>query len=218
MRSRVQTHTTTDRLRSVLVWRSPTPFLACSSAPFGGGMGLRSWIANVEVPKMYDRVDLADHAAEVKAELDLAGDGIVLLTAASVDAHTVAEDGGVVATATVGLSLPVWAAAPDADTGTWQPGTVNDVHGRRRAPGTINIVVWVPARLSLSALVGAVATATEAKVQALVERGVPGSGTATDAVCIACVADGPVEPFAGVRSTWGARIARAVHEAVGAGC
>ena len=168
-------------------------------------MGLRSWIANVEVPKAYDRVDLADHAAEVKAELDVAGDGVVMLTAASIDAHTVADDGGVVATATVGLSMPVWAAAPDDDTGSWQPGTVN-------------IVVWVPARLSLSALVGAATTATEAKVQALVERGVRGSGTASDAVCVACMADGPVEPFAGVRSTWGARLARAVHEAVGSGC
>lgn len=205
MRSRVQTHTTTDRLRSVLVWRSPTPFLACSSAPFGGGMGLRSWIANVEVPKAYDRVDLAEHAAEVKAELELSGDGIVMLTAASVDAHTVADDHGVVATATVGLSMPVWAAAPDDDTGSWQPGT-------------INLMVWVPARLSLSALVGAVTTVTEAKVQALVERGVPGSGTASDAVCVACPADGPVETFAGVRSTWGARIARAVREAVGSAC
>jgi adenosylcobinamide amidohydrolase len=205
MRSRLQTHTTTDRLRPVLVWRSPKPFIACSSAAFGGGMGLRSWIANVEVPSSYDRQDIADHAGEVKEDLALAGDGVVLLTSASVDAHAIAEDDGVVATATVGLTHPTWAAAPDGDAGEWQPGTVN-------------IVVWVPARLALSGLVGAVATATEAKVQALLEHGVPGSGTPSDAVCVACLAEGPVEPFAGVRSTWGARIARAVHAAVGAGC
>jgi adenosylcobinamide amidohydrolase len=167
-------------------------------------MGLRSWVANVEVPKSYDRVDLAEHAAELTAELDLAGDGVVMFTAASVDQHTVADDEGVVVTATVGLTLPVWAAAPDGDAGS--------------GPGTVNVVAWVPARLSLSALVGAVGTATEAKVQALAEAGVPGSGTASDAVCIACPAEGPVEPFAGVRSTWGARLARAVHEAVGPRC
>lgn len=87
MRGVLQTHTTTDRVRPVLVWRSPTPFICASSAAFGGGMGLRSWIANVEVPKGYARCDLAEHAGEVKAELDLVGDGVVLFTAASVDAQ-----------------------------------------------------------------------------------------------------------------------------------
>lgn len=205
MRGRLQTHSTTDRVRPVLVWRAPKPFLCISSAPFGGGLALRSWIANAEVPEDYGRVDLADHAAELKTELDVAGDGVMLLTAASVARHTVADDEGVQATATVGLTIPTWAAAPDGDAGEWQPGT-------------INVVVWVPIRLALSALVGAVVTATEAKVQALRDADVPGTGTASDAVCIACAPDGAVEPFAGVRSTWGVRIARAVHEAVRAGC
>jgi adenosylcobinamide hydrolase len=205
MRARLQTHATTDRVRPVLVWRAARPFLCISSAPFGGGMARRSWIANAEVPKGYDRVDLADHAAELKAELGLSGDGVVLLTAASVDKHTVADDEGVAATATVGLTIPTWAAAPDGDAGEWQPGT-------------INVVAWVPARMSLSAMVGLVATATEAKTQVLVEAKVPGSGTASDAVAIGCPAEGPVETFGGVRSTWGARLARAVHEAVRSGC
>lgn len=205
MRTRLQTHATTDRVRPALVWRAPKPFLCISSAPFGGGLALRSWIVNAEVPKDYDRVDMGEHAGELKAELDLSGDGVMLLTAASVEKHTAAEDDGVLASATVGLTIPTWAAAPDGDAGEWQPGT-------------INVVAWVPARLSLAALVGAVATATEAKTQALVEAGVTGSGTASDAVCIACSADGPVETFGGVRSTWGARLARAVHGAVRAGC
>jgi adenosylcobinamide hydrolase len=205
LRGRLQTHSTCDRTRPVLVWRAPKPVLCIASAPFGGGLALRSWIANAEVPKDYDRTDLGEHAGELKAELELVGDGVVLLTAASVDKHTTAESDGVLATATVGLTIPTWAAAPDGDAGAWQPGT-------------INVVGWVPARMSLAAMVGLVATATEAKVQALVEAGVPGSGTASDAVCIACAADGPVEPFGGVRSTWGARLARAVREAVRAGC
>jgi adenosylcobinamide amidohydrolase len=208
MRARLQTHATTDRVRPVLVWRAPTPVLTASSAPFGGGMGLRAWIANAEVPKAYDRVDLAEHAGEVKAELGLQGDGVLLLTAAAVERHTTADDGGVSVTATIGLTTPTWAAAPDGDAGAWQPGR----------PGTINVVAWIPARLSLSALVGAVGTVTEAKVQALLDAGVPGSGTASDAVCVACPPDGPVEPFAGVRSTWGARLARAAYQAVRAGC
>jgi adenosylcobinamide amidohydrolase len=204
------------------VWRAARPFLCASSAPFGGGMALRSWIVNAEVPKSYDRVDLAEHALELQAELQLRGDGVMLLTAASVDKHRDVEDGGALVSATVGLTLPTWAAAPDDDAGEWQPaapGTINDVHGREgRAPGTINTVVWVPVRLALAAMIGAVATATEAKTQALVEAGVAGSGTASDAIAVACPADGPVEAFGGVRSTWGARIARATRDAVFAGC
>jgi adenosylcobinamide amidohydrolase len=203
MRARLQTHTTTDRVRPVLVWRSPRPVLTISSAAFGGGMGLRSWIVNAEVPSEYDRVDLADHAGELKAELELGGDGIMLLTSASVEKNTVASDGELVATATVGLTVPTWAASDD------QP--------LEPLPGTVNVVAWVPARLSLSAMVGAVGTVTEAKVQALLDAGVPGSGTPSDAVCIACPTDGPVVPFAGVRSEWGSRLARVVHAAVGAG-
>ncbi|HYD10914.1 MAG TPA: adenosylcobinamide amidohydrolase, partial [Acidimicrobiales bacterium] len=143
-------------------------------------MALRSWIANVEVPKDYSRVDLGAHADELKAELQLTGDGVVLFTAAAVDEHTVAADGDVSVTATVGLSLPTWAAAPDdlEDTG----------------PGTINVVAWLPVRLSLAALVGAVVTVTEAKTQALLEHGIEATGTASDAVAIACPPDGPVEP------------------------
>lgn len=205
MRARLQIHTTTDRARPVLVWRAPRPMIVASSAPFGGGMGLRSWIVNAEVPKDYDRTDLAEHAGELKQELELLGDGVMMLTAASVERHTTAEDGDALATATVGLTIPTWAAAPDGDAGGWQPGT-------------INVLVWVPVRLSLGALVGAVATATEAKVQALLDAKVPGSGTASDAVTIACLSEGPVEQFGGVRSTWGARVARAVHNAVRSGC
>lgn len=205
MRPRLQTHTTTDRLRPVLVWRPPRPVLTVSSAAFGGGMGLRSWIVNAEVPKAYDRTDLAAHAGELAAELELVGDGVMMLTAASVEKNTMADDGDLAATATVGLTLPTWAASDDDGPGD-------------EGPGTVNVVAWVPVRLSLSAMVGAVATATEAKVQALLGAGVPGTGTASDAVCIACPADGPVEAFAGVRSSWGSRLARVVHAAVRSGC
>ncbi|MEN3274076.1 MAG: hypothetical protein V7636_2837, partial [Actinomycetota bacterium] len=163
-----------------------------------------SWVLNAEVPKDYDRLDLAEHASELSEELDLTGDGVVMLTAASVDRHASADDSGVIATATVGLTMPTWAAAPDGDEGGWQPGT-------------INVFAWLPVRLSLAAMVGAVGTVTEAKVQALIESGVRGSGTASDAVCVACPAGGTVEPFAGVRSEWGARLARAVHAAVQTG-
>jgi adenosylcobinamide amidohydrolase len=126
-----------------------------------------------------------------------------------------AEDEGAHAAATVGLRVPTWAAAthgtcdPElAPIGEWQPGT-------------INIVVSVPVPLSDAAFVNAVITATEAKSQAVIEAGFPGTGTASDAICVAAPATGATaaapQDFAGPRSLWGARIARAVHEAVLAG-
>ena len=68
-----------------------------------------------------------------------------------------------------------------------------------------------------AACVNAVMTATEAKTQAVLEAGFRATGTATDAICVAAPAAGEPEDFAGPRSLWGARIARAVHAAVHAG-
>jgi len=83
--------------------------------------------------------------------------------------------------------------------------------------GTINLVVVIPERLADGALVNAVATATEAKAQALWDLGLRATGTATDAVCILCPDEGRAHAFGGPRSVWGARLARAVHGAVLAG-
>ncbi|WP_405139423.1 adenosylcobinamide amidohydrolase [Sphaerisporangium sp. NBC_01403] len=82
------------------------------------------------------------------------------------------------------------------------------------APGTINIIVAVPVAMSDAALVNTVMTVTEAKSQALAEAGYACTGTASDAVCVAVRAEGPEELFGGPRSTWGSRIARAVHHSV----
>lgn len=71
--------------------------------------------------------------------------------------------------------------------------------------------------LSEAAYVNAVITATEAKTQALPDAGFRASGTASDAICVAAPAAGEPEDFAGPRSLWGARVARAVHSAVHAG-
>jgi len=182
-----------------LVWCWPDAPLAVSSAPLGGGIGERHWALNAQVLAGYDRLDPEHHLVEVAGALGLEGEGVGLLTAADVSKVATAEDAGVVVAATVGLDLPVWAAADD-----------------EQAPvaGTINIVATVPARLADAALVNAVATVTEAKTQALATLGVAGTGTASDAVCVLCPASGPAEPFGGPRSVWGAPLARATFAAV----
>ncbi|OKI52746.1 adenosylcobinamide amidohydrolase [Micromonospora sp. CB01531] len=188
----------------LLVWRAAEPLLAVGSAPLGGGIGVRRWVVNATVPMSYARDDPAAHLAELADGLDLAGPGVGLLTGVDVAEVVARADTGVRAWATVGLGTPVWAAAP-------APATP------AQRVGTVNIVVYVPARLSEAALVNAVATATEAKAQAIWELGLPATGTPTDAVTVLCPADGEVAPYGGPRSAWGAPLARAVHAAVRAG-
>jgi adenosylcobinamide amidohydrolase len=193
-----------DDGRAVLAWRPPSPVRALPTTVLGGGLGERTWIVNAEVAIDYDGADPAAHAAGIAAGLGLEdGGGIGFLTAARVLDVTSAVDGGVTCDATVGISVPTWAAAPDGAWSRWEPGT-------------INLVCWVPAPLSDAALANALVTATEAKTQALFEAGVPGTGTASDAVAVCCPPGG-TEPYGGPRSVWGARLARAVHQAVAAG-
>jgi adenosylcobinamide amidohydrolase len=191
----------------LLVWRAHRPLLAVSSAPLGGGLGVRHWVVNATVPMSYRRDDPADHLAELADQLGLDGPGVGLLTGVDVAEVVARADGGVRAWATVGLGLPIQAAAPAPDPAAAPAPQV----------GTVNIVVQVPARLGDAALINAVATATEAKTQAIHELGLAATGTPTDAVTVLCPTDGPAAPYGGPRSTWGARLARAVHAAVLAG-
>jgi adenosylcobinamide amidohydrolase len=185
----------------VLVWRLAGPVWAIASGPLGGGIGERHWVINATVHRDYRRQDPDAHLADLATDLGLIGPGSGLLTAVDVTDAVHRQDGGVTVAATVGLGYPTWAAAADLTA---------------PAVGTVNIVAFVPVRLSDAALVNAVATVTEAKAQALLECGVEGTGTASDAVFIGCQGrpGEPVEPFGGPRSTWGARLARAVHAAV----
>ncbi|GAA2382111.1 adenosylcobinamide amidohydrolase [Nonomuraea africana] len=184
-----------------LLWEFGPGWRMISSAMLGGGIGPRSWVLNAQVTAGYSRMDPVDHLIG----LGPGGEGVGMMTAASVDRYTTGSDGGVEAVATVGLRVPTWAAA--------HPGHVDPELAPMRV-GTINILVTVPVPMTDAALVNAVMTVTEAKTQALVEAGFPGTGTASDAVCVAVPLSGPEEIFGGPRSPYGARIARAVHAAV----
>lgn len=198
-----------------LAWTVPAGWRALSSAAVGGGLTEPAWVVNVDVGGTFARTDLSAWAREVAAHLGLHGDGCALLTAADVTQVETAEIDGVVAWSTVGVTRPTWALDP-RDAGT---GFVGGDHADELPrPGTVNIVVAIPAQMSTSALVQAVGTITEAKAQVLVQAGVPGTGTASDAVVVLSPAPTPDEiVFAGVRSLWGQRIARAVHTSVAAG-
>jgi adenosylcobinamide hydrolase len=201
----------------VLLWQFAEPRLCISSGPLGGGIAARDWVINATVPLDYERTDPDRHLTEIGTALKLVGTGCGLLTAVDVTRHHCAADGGVHAAATVGLSSPAWAAAPDHHFRRELPSGVRTTACDEYRVGTINVVVAVPVRLSQAALVNAVATATEAKAQALHETGVRATGTASDAIVVHCPTDGTAETYGGPRSAFGARIARAVHASVLAG-
>ncbi|WKE67815.1 adenosylcobinamide amidohydrolase [Streptomyces sp. WP-1] len=202
---RTLTRVEDDEQLSALLWRAGSGWRMISSAVLGGGIGERSWVLNAQVSHGYSRTDPDSHLASLAQDAGARGPGVGLMTAADVLRYGRGYDDGVEAVVTAGLGVHGWAAAP-------APGTLSPP-----APGTINIVVAVPTALTDAALVNAVTTATEAKVQALLDSGYDCSGTPTDAVCVAARIPRPGEEpqsFAGPRSLWGARLARAVHSAV----
>jgi adenosylcobinamide amidohydrolase len=188
------------RPRPALVWRYPELVRSISSGVTGGGIGEIGWVLNAEVTIDYHHPDPAAHARAISDELGLLGAGVGMLTAAGVLDVVTMADGGVTAAATVGISTPAWAAAPEGAFNRW-------------SVGTINLVCHVPAPLSDAALVNAAATVAEAKAQAMFDLDLPGTGTPSDALVVTCLPGGG-ELYGGPRSTWGSRLARAVHQAV----
>ena len=193
-------HPATNSHCGVLVWQWPRSMTALSSASVGGGLQRPNWLVNIGVPLHFDRTDLADHTTQIAADLGLTGGGVGLFTAADVSQVRRNTCDGVTVDTTVGVTKPTWAADPTDSYMPWEPGT-------------INIVIQLPVGLDDGAAVNAVITVTEAKTQALHECGVPGTGTASDAVVV-WPTGAAAEPFAGPRSRWGGRIAQATHAAV----
>ncbi|MBE1461328.1 adenosylcobinamide amidohydrolase [Kibdelosporangium phytohabitans] len=187
--------------RPMLMWSMPEGTRAISTGVVGGGINPCRWVVNVRVEYEYHR-DPVEHLTGLAADWHLAGPGTGLLTAARLKDFTTGTDGDAECVTTVGLTHPVYAAAPD--------------HSAEWAPGTINTVCWVPVGLSDAALVNTVVTATEAKTQAMIDAGIAGTGTPSDAIVVCCPQDGD-EPYGGPRSQWGQRLANAVYQATFAG-
>lgn len=229
------------RRLATLLWRAGPGWRMLSTAVLGGGLGERLWFLNAQVPGGYARLDPVAHLKEIAAPLNVEGPGVGLMTAADVRAWTRAAESGVWTAATVGIGTPSWAAFPPNPPDPRPPATAKAETAEGSAPapsfgspaadgpevggglgplsspgvpGTINLLVVVPVAFADAALVNLVGTVTEAKVQALLAAGHAATGTPTDAVCVAVRTEGPAEAFGGPRSTWGARVARAVYAAV----
>ncbi len=174
-----------------------------SNAVLGGGLGeIRTWF-NLQVDLSYSCRDPQGDLR--RATVNLQRPIVGMLTAAKVDHYTTLAQGSATAIATLGLRRPIAAAAPThIDT----------------PAGTINLLVVLDIALTDAGLVNAVQTAVEAKAQALAAAQVAASnfdgyatGTATDAVCIACPPGKEVD-YAGPATTHGQDLAASVYRTI----
>lgn len=196
-----------------LILALPRPCTALSSAPWGGGFSKPRAIVSRSVAHDWA---CPDPAAEMRGYLERLGlppaQTLGLLTAVGMAELRVAQ--GSRAGWRVHTLLTAGVGNAAAAGGRWPLETPH--------AGTINLIVLVEGALSPSALVGAVGSATEAKVAALHRAGVrtrfgeAATGTTTDTVTVVNLAERPRSPFAGLATAPGHLIAETVYEALSA--
>lgn len=190
----------------ILHVRAREPLAVVSSAVVGAELEKARDFLILRVPRDYAGTDPAEDLRQAAARLGLTGPFLGFMTAVPVDAPRIAVAGRnglrVLVLATVGLgNLCAAGLSPPAP----------------RPVGTINLLILVNACMSRGAMVNAVMTATEAKALALSARGLrtvegwPASGTSTDAIAVACEAEGAPLPYAGPVTTVGWLIGRSVQ-------
>lgn len=149
------------------------------------------YLFNKQVPRTFNPPDPQEFLKEEALKLGLGEAHFGLLTAVKIEYLQVIEDDYLTAFITAGVS--------------------NGSEFRAKV-GTINIILISKARLSETALLGAIITATEAKGLALIEKGYTFLGTSTDAVIVAYETGsepGPESedkqeiPYAGPRTEFG---------------
>lgn len=196
-----------------------------SSAPKAGGVTRARYILNHQVvansmakgdrDKNVRCADPARTLSQLALSLGIRDPFVGLMTAVSLaDLVTVREaydEMWVEGFVTVGTSNAVRAGEP-----VMQGQSMSGY----RQPGTINLILVTNARLSVSAMVGTVQVATEAKTAVLLQAkvkswtGRPGAtGTGTDAVVVVS-GNGPRQRYSGTHTILGELVGRVIGTAV----
>jgi adenosylcobinamide hydrolase len=175
------------------------------STGLNGGRARANYLFNKQVSRNFNAPDPQEFVKKEALKLDPEAANFGLLTAVKMEYLQVIEDDYLTAFITAGVS--------------------NGSEFRAKI-GTINIILISKAKLSETALFGAIITATEAKGLALLEKGYTFLGTNTDAVIVAYetgsetdhVNKGKQEiPYAGSSTDFGKKITEAVISGVKAG-
>lgn len=175
------------------------------STGLNGGRARVKYLFNKQVPRTFNPPDPREFLKEEALKLGLEETHFGLLTAVKMEYLQVIENDYMTAFITAGVS--------------------NGSEFRAKV-GTINIILVSKARLSETALLGAIITATEAKGLALLEKGYTFLGTNTDAIIVAYEAGSEAGaeseerqevPYAGSSTEFGKKITEAVIKGVKAG-
>lgn len=175
------------------------------STGLNGGRARVKFLFNKQVPRTFNPPDPQEFVKEEALKLGLGEAHFGLLTAVKMEYLQVIENDYLTAFITAGVS--------------------NGSEFRAKV-GTINIIMISKAKLSETALFGAIITATEAKGLALLEKGYTFLGTNTDAVIVAYEIDSEPDleneekqeiPYAGSSTDFGKKITEAVIKGVKVG-
>lgn len=175
------------------------------STGLNGGRARVNYLFNKQVPRTFNPPDPKEFVKEEALKLGLETGNFGLLTAVNMEYLQVIEDEYLTAFITAGVS--------------------NGSEFRAKV-GTINIILVSKVRLSETALLGAIITATEAKGLALLEKRYTFLGTNTDAVIVAyetkSIPGSKDEtkqeiPYAGSSTEFGKKVTGAVIKGVKAG-
>lgn len=157
-----------------------------ASTGIDGGTGTVSTLLNHTVPPDWDHRDPARVLRTIISREGLPEDFFGLMTAVEMKNLCILQYDFITAFITAGI-----------------------LDGKQDQQDTINIIICSQEGLTDAALLGAIITATEAKVLALAQNGYAISGTPTDAVIVASEGDA-VHPYAGPVTGPGMRIREAV--------
>ncbi|WP_117353991.1 adenosylcobinamide amidohydrolase [Acidilobus sp. 7A] len=169
------------------------------------GLVTASKVAIVHVDKDADLSRPDDFKASVRGKLDLSEDDPVMLTAVDVNRYREAVEGDYGVLATVGLAN----AACHGMEATYRPLTAS----------TINIVAWVPDRLTVSAILDLFRVVAETKAAAVADLmlrcdGGRATGTVSDAIAVAAVPSNNGYLWAGQATTVGSKVAALTYRAL----
>jgi iron complex transport system ATP-binding protein len=194
---------------AVINVRSELPLVTLSSAVLGGGYRRMRHILNVHVDKEFNAPNPKAWLRSFAKDININEPFVGLLTAVKLRKARIAflesDAIGVAALITAGMSNATSA-------GFSLPFSPQ--------PGTINIILFLDAHLTRSAMLNAVITATEAKTAVLGEKSIRtpdgnvATGTSTDTVTITCTGKGTFQPYAGPATTLGWLIASTVRQAL----
>lgn len=205
-----QTQATQESWEHHLLIDLGKPCTCLSSAVLGAGFSKARYIINKSVPKNWQCNDPEASMRKYAEHLGVTAESCVgLLTAVGMhelqSSELQQEDWVVKSFVTAGVGNAARAGGQNPLTDT--------------QAGTINIIIIIFGCLSEAALVGAVQTATEAKVAALQDAGIQtrfletATGTTTDAIVIINYLDEPKTPYAGLATTAGYLIGQTVYNA-----